>query len=775
MEASMKKSRRERPSVEAAIPAQSPLPVAALVFAVALAVRLLHVWQIRRAPFFDVLMGDAKGYDEWAMRIAGGDWIGRDVFYQAPLYPYFLGAVYAIFGRDLLLVRVIQAIVGSLSCVLVGLTAWRLFSKRAALFAGLGLALYAPAIFFDSLIQKSVLDVFFISLALWIISTIVAPAAARSFLVLGLAMGALSLTRENALVLVAVVFVWIALQSTVRLKPDTTGTRGPAALRPASVVSGFSRTRAAIAFALGLALLLVPVAVRNYAVGGGFYLTTSQFGPNFYIGNNARSDGTYQSLRYGRGAPEYERQDATELAERAVGRTLTPAEVSSYWTDRALGFIASQPGAWLKLLGRKFALLWNADEMLDTESQQTYAEWSWPLAATGWFAHFGVLVPLAVLGVWATWHNRRRLWIFYALTIAYAASVLLFYVFARYRFPLVPLLMLFAGAGISSTLFEMQPRRHENTKNTVSSSRLRDFVVAFLGSLTDRRRRAVIAVVVIAAIFTNWPLLSPTLMRAITENNLAAALFESGRIDEAIEHYERAAALQPTYAPAYNNLGVALRAKGRVSDAVATYHRALALEANYPDAHYNLANALLDENKPREAADHFQQADRAAPPSANVQNNLGIALAAEGKLAEAAAAFAKAVELDPNSGKAHRNLGDALSSLGRHPDAIAHLRSAVELEPSNASYHYDLGSVLLEADRPGEAVVELRAALSLQPDFAPAHNNLGIALGSQGQLDEAIVHFQEALRLQPDFDDAEKNLQMAVRARQETKRGLGRN
>ena len=75
------------------------------VFAVALLVRLLHVWQIRRAPFFDVLMGDARGYDAWARRLAAGDWIGRDVFYQAPLYPYFLGVVYSIAGRHLLIER----------------------------------------------------------------------------------------------------------------------------------------------------------------------------------------------------------------------------------------------------------------------------------------------------------------------------------------------------------------------------------------------------------------------------------------------------------------------------------------------------------------------------------------------------------------------------------------------------------------------------------------------------------------------------------------------
>ena len=50
-------------------------------------------------------MGDARGYDAWARRLAAGDWIGTDVFYQAPLYPYFLGVVYALAGHDLLAVR----------------------------------------------------------------------------------------------------------------------------------------------------------------------------------------------------------------------------------------------------------------------------------------------------------------------------------------------------------------------------------------------------------------------------------------------------------------------------------------------------------------------------------------------------------------------------------------------------------------------------------------------------------------------------------------------
>jgi len=472
-------------------------------------------------------------------------------------------------------------------------------------------------------------------------------------------------------------------------------------------------------------------------VGGGFYLTTAQFGPNFFIGNNPKSDGTYMSLRFGRGAPEYERQDATVLAELALGRTLTPGDVSSYWIDKAMDFITSQPAAWLTLMARKTALLWNAGEMLDTESQEAHADYSWPLRILGVAGHFGVLVPLALLGVVVTWPLRRRLAILYALTLAYASSVVAFYVFARYRYPLVPLLMLFAGAGIAGA---------------------RAWVA------TERRDRVAWTAAALAAtiVFCNWPILSTTLMRAVTETNLAVGLQTEGRLDDAVNHYERAVALRPDYAPAYNNLGTALRAKGRLPDAVAAYQRAIGLRTEYPEAHYNLANALTDEGKPKEAAQHFRVALQAMPGSADVHNNLGIALADEGKRDDAITEFRAAVAADPASAKSHRNLADALSSVGRNDEALIEFRRAAQLAPADGAIRYDLGSFLMEIDRTEEAIVEFRAALKLSPRSVAAHNNLGIALATQGRMDEAIAHFRAALAIDPTFADAKKNLETAL-------------
>src|SRR3990172_12480303 len=117
----MKKPQRARRETSEAPADDRFLVPAAAIFLLALALRLIHVWQIRRAPFFDLLIGDARAYDLWAQQIAQGDWIGRGVFYQAPLYAYFLGFVYTLAGHDLLVVRVSQAILGSLACSLLAL------------------------------------------------------------------------------------------------------------------------------------------------------------------------------------------------------------------------------------------------------------------------------------------------------------------------------------------------------------------------------------------------------------------------------------------------------------------------------------------------------------------------------------------------------------------------------------------------------------------------------------------------------------------------------
>ena len=621
-----------RPSIGAA--------ALAAIFAVALIVRLVHVWQLGASPFADLLLGDSAGYDRWARRLAAGDWLGSEVFYQAPLYPYLLGVVHAVLGSDVAVVRICQAALGAGSAVLLAAAGGRFFSPRVGIAAGVVLALYAPAIFVDATLQKSVVDVFLLAGLLCLLSrTLDGPPPARRWVGIGAVLGALCLTRENALILVAALGIWLWLER--RERRDW--------LRQAALV------------AAGLAIVLAPVAARNGVVGGEWHLTTSQFGPNLYIGNSAEADGAYQPLRYGRGDPLFERDDATALAEADVGHDLTPAGVSRYWVRRTFDDIVAAPGRWMRLLVRKAALTFNAVEVVDTESQYAHAEHSIPLAATGWLTHFGLLVPLAAVGVAATWPRRRRLLSLYLMLGLYAASVIAFYVFARYRYPLAPFLVLFAAAG-GDHLVQLARR-----------------------TATLAHAPLVAAVVLVGAAGANWPLLSKSHMRAASYNNLATAYRERGDLQRAVQLYETALTLDENYAEAHSNIGSALAAGGEPDRALDHYRQAIAADPDTGDLRYNYGNALLAANLYAEAAEQFRFAVEAWPEDAEAYNNLGIALASAGRMAEAAEAFRAALRLDPTGALAHRNLGIALEALGDTEAAARHFTEAQRLETLNTN------------------------------------------------------------------------------------------
>ncbi|MGQ0733785.1 MAG: tetratricopeptide repeat protein [Acidobacteriota bacterium] len=717
------------------------LPVAVAIFIVSLTVRLVHLFQARRAPFFTLLMGDAQSYHAWAERLAAGDWMGGDVFYQAPLYPYFLGLLYTLLGDAPMTVRLCQAVIGSLACVCLAFAAWRLFSKPAGIAAGLMLAFYAPAIFFDGLVQKSVLDAFLLCVALALLSTLVVhplrPSTAIasipspsprdpelvegskgrrwSWLGVGVTLGCLTLSRENAVVFAAAILFWLLWCQRRQ---------------------GRERLALAALLLAGLAIVLLPVAARNKIVSGEFHLTTSQFGPNFYIGNNETASGTYEPLRFGHGDPAYERRDATELAEQATGRRLTPAEVSRYWTFRALRYIWTQPGDWLELMGRKTRLAFNAAEVADTEDQLSYADWSIVLRVASRVWHFGVLAPLALFGIWATWPRRAELTLLYLLPAAYLLALIAFAVMARYRYPLVPFLILFAAAGVASAgrVLRAAPRR-------------------LLPGVTA---------VVLFAVFCNWPMYSMAEMRAITESNVATELQAQGKLDEAIAFYRAALARDPDDAVTRSNLGAALAAKGQLDEAIAQYRTALELAPHDADGHYNLGNALMAQGKLAEAAGQFREALRIEPELTEAHINLGNALAGVGRTEEAADYYRRAIELRPDAVEAINNLGLLLAGQGRLDDAIGQFRRALAIDSQFAETHANLASTLREAGALAEALIHFRRAVELLPGSANAHNDLGVTLAQQNQLDDAIEHFRQAIRLAPEHAEARRNLAMAL-------------
>jgi tetratricopeptide (TPR) repeat protein len=615
----------------------------------ALAVRALYLWQISSAPFFGLRLGDAGSYHDWAHTIADGEWIGSGVFYQAPLYPYFLAVIYRVLNDGVLTVRMVQAVLGAASCAMLSFAGVRWFGRWGVL-AGALLAVYPSAVFLDGSLEKSALVTFFTT-------ALLAAMAARQWALAGVALGLLALTRENALVLAIPIVVWAW------------------------------KERRHVVFAGACIAVLLPVAIRNRVAGGEFHLTTAQFGPNFYIGNHPGAKGTYEALVAGHGSAADEREDATRIAQQALGRTLRAGEVSSYWTGRALDYIRSQPAEWLALMARKAALALNRSEVTDTESQSVYAEWSWLLKAP---LDFGVLLALAAA---AAVFAGARVRLLLTMAAVYLASVALFYVFGRYRFPLVPFLMLIVAAGASHL---------------------------------DKRRMAAACLAAAAALALSWlPLDDANAARAITYHSIGAALAkepdhafealgfyqsaiaadarypaahaglatllaEMSRRDEAVPHFQNALAHWPDFAEARYNLGLTLDALGRSEEAARELEHALRLRPGDPDIQFALARTLLALHRPKESAVLYQQGLLAQPKHVAALVGWGVALAQAGYADEALRKFQTALVIDPRNAAAHNSMGSALASLGRGEEAIRHFELALKADPGSESARRNL-------------------------------------------------------------------------------------
>ena len=240
----------------------------------------------------------------------------------------------------------------------------------------------------------------------------------------------------------------------------------------------------------------------------------------------------------------------TLLAEQSAGRTLTASEVSTFWSNRAWSDIRSQPIAWVRLLVRKTALTFNAAEIADTETLDVYAEWSTLLRALGPF-DFGVLLALAALGAVLTASSWRQLWLLYAVAATYAVSVVLFYVFARYRFPIAPVLMILAAAGLveAATLVRHQQKR---------------------------RSAAALAAATAAAVLAHVPLENARASRAMHYADIGAAMAKDPtRTGQAMEFFERSLGEAPEIPAAHLGVGTLLARMGRPSDAIAHYESAV--------------------------------------------------------------------------------------------------------------------------------------------------------------------------------------------------------
>ncbi len=631
-------SRERRPSREA-------LTWFIVIAAAGLAVRLLYLFQARASdpllatPFMDVLY-----HHRWALAIVSGGEFTGDAFFRAPLYPHFLAGVYGLFGSGPLAARLVQMLLGSASCGLVYLVARRLADAwkrggRGAHWvpraAGLAVAGYPLAVYFDGELLIPVLLTFLVLLGLLLFLR--SRDRNGQWWLPGAVFGLAVLARPNVLAFIGLAAVWFVVEYRRR------------SLRPL------------LQFWAAAAVVIAPVTVRNLVVSGDFVPIAWQGGTNFYIGNNPDADGVTAVLPGTRPSWWGGYNDARRLAEQAVGRTLSGAEIDRYWLGRGFGFIGRNPGRALVLLARKTWLLFAGLEVSNNRDVYFFKRYSFLdvlLFRTPVLKFpFGLAVPLALAGVMLLRRRWRRLLPLYLFVAAYGASFVVFFVTARFRMPMVPVLLVLAVAGVS----------------------------AFARAPAHERYRAAAAAVAALLLF-NLDLAGPFRPRHDQSHFLIAqSLHEQGRDDEALAAVERALALDS----AVNVLNL---------------EATLALGARRAERAERAAGAAV----------------RLEPGNAEAVGTLGNVMAATGRLDSARVCFEKTVELDPYAVQGWNNLGNVALEHRDLETARGYYQRALAIDPTFVMAIFHLGLIEYYSGNRELAHERWREVLRLEPGHAKA-------------------------------------------------------
>lgn len=389
----------------------------------ALLYRLWILLSIQHSPVLALPAGDSAMFDAWARDIAERSFWGDEVFFFDPLYPYFLGIFYTLFGHHPLAVTVVQAVLGVLGLWMLFEGARRLFGYPVAVAALCAGAFYRPLAFYDVVLVKDFLGPLLLEGAFLAAALALTTGRRGWWAGVGAACGLAGLVRGNLLLLVP------ALTLVAWLTPARDARR-------------------ALLVLVGAAAVLCPVALRNAMIGGELVLTTAQMGTNLYIGNHPGNEtGRYEPPPFlRRAAAVNELLDFQEEAERRLGRRMGRGEVSGYWRDEALKAIANAPGRFLRLTAKRAMLLINRIEMPDVYYIDYLAQRSVPLALPA--VTFGLAAPLAIYGLVRSRREWRRLLTAYLLLGVPLFSMVIFFVFDRYRLPALPFVALFAGMGL---------------------------------------------------------------------------------------------------------------------------------------------------------------------------------------------------------------------------------------------------------------------------------------------------------------------------------------
>jgi len=378
-----------------------------IIFSLALVLRFVAVCDMDPA-----LEGDPATYNHYAKSIAEkgefADAAGRPTSWRPPLYPLFLAVIYLLAGESLCVVGAVQAVIGSLACVLIYFIAKDVFGKTTGITAGAISACYLYFIASARFLTTEGLFIFMFVLSVFLLFKAIEYNSLKYAVCTGFLLGLTTLVRAEVLFFPLFVFMAILLV----YKTDK------------------ERLVKLIKLSLiALVAFLIPISVwtiRNYSAHKAFVPVSTNGGINFFIGNTPNKDGRNRVR-----GPAPEEVADIEVLESEV-------EKSRAYMKKALVYVSKHPKKVSKLVLMKFFFFWSPFDWFFLGDKGTYNY------------HYAFIFPFSIAGILLSVKKFKERWLLYVPLVYFLTTSLVFNAEPRYRMSITPFLIIFASAGLVS-------------------------------------------------------------------------------------------------------------------------------------------------------------------------------------------------------------------------------------------------------------------------------------------------------------------------------------
>ena len=338
-----------------------------------------------------------------------------DTFYYQPFYYTIFLPLCRLSGSASApaVTAILQTLLGGGIIFLAGKCAMRTAGAVAGLFAGILAAFSSILIYFTPYALLEILQAFFILLLFDLTVKSLGKPDWKNWFFTGLILGCSMLTRGNTLFLLPLIILALFLRKSP-LFP----------VKKKFLYCGI--------FLFSCILPQLPFAAYNTIKTGHLSGPSTAGGAVLALGNNPEA------------APA-----GLEIPHTPSWQEWMKKEKEISIPKRILSYALKEPGAWVELKCKQFLLFWSQEDHPNNISEEYNAVKS-PLMRKKLFLPTGIIASLALAGLFAgffgKYYMRRKDFMLLAgFLFLYALSVTAFYILARFRLPVLPLMCIASG------------------------------------------------------------------------------------------------------------------------------------------------------------------------------------------------------------------------------------------------------------------------------------------------------------------------------------------